>query len=155
MARGQRKTIEEKITAKQELIEALMTRVESEKRELEELYQEKKRKELEAVSDIIEEAAGAGGSGRGAAAIPGEQGSGGFLRGVRQAPHWENWIRLPYGKDGYRRRACARERMPSCGGCFRAAAFLRKNDKIVHKKKDSGQKSTLHFRDRKFILCRK
>ena len=33
-----------------------MTRVESEKRELEELYQEKKRKELEAVSDIIEEA---------------------------------------------------------------------------------------------------
>ena len=56
MARGQRKTIEEKITAKQELIEALMTRVESEKRELEELYQEKKRKELEAVSDIIEEA---------------------------------------------------------------------------------------------------
>ena len=56
MARGQRKTIEEKITAKQELIEALMTREESEKRELEELYQEKKRKELEAVSDIIEEA---------------------------------------------------------------------------------------------------
>ena len=56
MARGQRKTIEEKIAAKQELIEALMTRVESEKRELEELYQEKKRKELEAVSDIIEEA---------------------------------------------------------------------------------------------------
>ena len=56
MARGQRKTIEEKITAKQELIEALMTRVESEKRELEELYQEKKRKELEAVSDISEEA---------------------------------------------------------------------------------------------------
>lgn len=56
MARGQRKTIEEKIAAKQELIEALMTRVESEKRELEELYQEKKRKELEAVSDLIEEA---------------------------------------------------------------------------------------------------
>lgn len=55
MARGQRKTIEEKISAKKELIEALMTRVESEKRELEELYQEKKRKELEAVSEIIEE----------------------------------------------------------------------------------------------------
>lgn len=55
MARGQRKTIEEKITAKQELIEALTTRVESEKRELEELYREKRRKELEAVSDIIEE----------------------------------------------------------------------------------------------------
>lgn len=55
MARGQRKTMEEKIAAKKELIEALMTRVESEKRELEELYQEKKRKELEAVSDIIDE----------------------------------------------------------------------------------------------------
>lgn len=55
MARGQRKTIEEKITAKQELIEALTTRVESEKRELEDLWQEKRRKELEAVSDIIEE----------------------------------------------------------------------------------------------------
>ena len=56
MARGQRKTIDEKITAKQELIEALMTRVESEQRELEELYQEKRRKELEAVSDLIDEA---------------------------------------------------------------------------------------------------
>lgn len=55
MARGQRKTIEEKIAAKQELIEALVTRVESEKRELEELYQEKRKKELETVSDIIAE----------------------------------------------------------------------------------------------------
>ncbi len=55
MPRGQRKSVEEKITAKQELIEALMTRVESEKRELEELYQEKKRRELETVSDMIEE----------------------------------------------------------------------------------------------------
>ena len=55
MARGQRKSIEEKITAKQELIEALMTRVESEKRELEELYQEKRIKELEAVEELIEE----------------------------------------------------------------------------------------------------
>lgn len=53
MARGQRKSIEEKIAAKQELIDALMIRVESEKRELEELYQEKKRKELETVSDLI------------------------------------------------------------------------------------------------------
>ena len=55
MARGQRTTIDEKITAKQELIEALLTRVESEKRELEELYEEKRRKELETVSDLIEE----------------------------------------------------------------------------------------------------
>lgn len=56
MARGQRKTVEEKITAKEELIEALMTRVESEKRELEELYQEKRKKELEAVSNLISDA---------------------------------------------------------------------------------------------------
>ena len=56
MARGQRKTLEEKITAKEELIDALMTRVESEKRELEELYQAKKLKELEAVSDFISDA---------------------------------------------------------------------------------------------------
>ena len=56
MARGQRKTIEEKIAAKQELIDALMTRVESEKRELDELFQEKKRKELEAGSDLNEDA---------------------------------------------------------------------------------------------------
>ncbi len=55
MARGQRKTLEEKITAKEELIDALMTRVESEKRELEELYQEKRLKELEAVSELIED----------------------------------------------------------------------------------------------------
>ena len=55
MARGQRKSIEEKIAAKEELIEALTTRLESEKRELEELRQEKKRKELEVVSDIIAE----------------------------------------------------------------------------------------------------
>ncbi len=56
MARGQRKTIEEKIAAKQELIEALFTRIESEKRELLELQKEKKIKELEAVSELIEDA---------------------------------------------------------------------------------------------------
>lgn len=53
MARGQRKTLEEKIQAKQELISALQTRIESEKRELDELYEEKRRKELETVSDLI------------------------------------------------------------------------------------------------------
>ncbi len=56
MARGQRKTLEEKIGAKQELIAALQTRMESEKRELDELYEEKRRKELEAVSDLIADA---------------------------------------------------------------------------------------------------
>jgi len=53
MARGQRKTLEEKMAIKQELIDALMIRVESEKRELAELKEEKKRKELESVSDLI------------------------------------------------------------------------------------------------------
>lgn len=56
MARGQRKTIEEKIMAKQDLIDALTTRIESEKRELDELFEEKKRRELEAVSDLIADA---------------------------------------------------------------------------------------------------
>lgn len=53
MARGQKKTLEEKITAKQELIAALTTRIESEKRELEELFEERRRKELETVSELI------------------------------------------------------------------------------------------------------
>ncbi len=56
MARGQRKTLEEKIVAKQELIAALQTRMESEKRELDDLYEEKRRKELETVSDLIADA---------------------------------------------------------------------------------------------------
>lgn len=56
MARGQRKTLEEKIAAKQDLIAALQTRVESEKRELDELYEEKRKRELETVSDLIADA---------------------------------------------------------------------------------------------------
>lgn len=56
MARGQRKTLEEKISAKQELITALQTRIESEKRELDELYEEKRRRELETVSELIADA---------------------------------------------------------------------------------------------------
>ena len=55
MARGPRKTIEEKIEAKQELIEALETRLESEKSELEDMLKEKRLKELEEVGDLIEE----------------------------------------------------------------------------------------------------
>ena len=51
MPRGQRKSLEEKIQAKQELINALNIRMESEQRELEELFEQKKRKELEAVSE--------------------------------------------------------------------------------------------------------
>ena len=53
MARGQRKSIDEKIIAKQALIEALIIRVESEKRELNELYREKKQMELKAVEEMI------------------------------------------------------------------------------------------------------
>ena len=56
MPRGQRKSLEEKIQAKQELINALNIRIESEQRELEELFEQKRRKELEVVSDIIEDA---------------------------------------------------------------------------------------------------
>ncbi|MBQ8231551.1 MAG: hypothetical protein IJZ34_06470 [Lachnospiraceae bacterium] len=56
MARGPKKTIEEKITAKQELISALLTRIESEKKELEALYEEKRIKDLGTVNDLIEEA---------------------------------------------------------------------------------------------------
>ena len=45
-----------KRSSKQELINALNIRIESEERELEELYEQKRRKELEAVSDLIEDA---------------------------------------------------------------------------------------------------
>lgn len=56
MARGQRKSVEEKIAAKQELIDALMVRVNSEKAELDALYEEKRLRDLETVSELIEEA---------------------------------------------------------------------------------------------------
>ena len=56
MPRGQRKSLDEKIQAKQELINALNLRMESEQHELEELFEQKQRKELEAVSDLIADA---------------------------------------------------------------------------------------------------
>ncbi len=55
MARGPRKSIEEKIEAKMELISALETRLESERRELDEMVREKRLKELETVSDLMDE----------------------------------------------------------------------------------------------------
>ena len=55
MARGPRKTMEQKIEAKQELIEALETRLDTERSELEDLLREKRLKELETVEDLIEE----------------------------------------------------------------------------------------------------
>ena len=55
MARGPRKTMEQKIEAKQELIEALEIRLDSERTELEDLLREKRLKELETVEELIEE----------------------------------------------------------------------------------------------------
>ena len=54
MARGQRKTLEEKIKEKEDLISALQTRMKSEQNELEDLYREKKLKDLEFIHDIIQ-----------------------------------------------------------------------------------------------------
>ena len=53
MARGQRKSLEEKITEKEELISALHTRIKSEQNELEALYNEKRLKDLENLDDLI------------------------------------------------------------------------------------------------------
>lgn len=56
MARGQRKPIEEKIREKEELITSLKTRLQAEEKELSELQKEKQLKELEALSEMLEEA---------------------------------------------------------------------------------------------------
>lgn len=53
MARGQRKSLEEKIMEKEELIQALQIRIKSEQTELEGMYQEKKLKDLEGLNDMI------------------------------------------------------------------------------------------------------
>jgi len=53
MARSPKKTLEEKIIAKQELIESLLKRIESEKKELEAMNNEKKLKDLQVVGDMI------------------------------------------------------------------------------------------------------
>lgn len=53
MARGQRKSIEEKIQQKQEIINALETRIEHEREELEALISEQKQKEVETLYDFI------------------------------------------------------------------------------------------------------
>lgn len=53
MARGQRKSIEEKIQQKQEIIDALETRIEHEREELEVLLSEQKQKEVETLYDFI------------------------------------------------------------------------------------------------------
>lgn len=53
MARGQRKTLEEKIAEKEELLKALQTRIKSEQKELDALYSEKKVKDLESLNELI------------------------------------------------------------------------------------------------------
>ncbi len=55
MARGPRKTIDDKIREKEELIESLKVRLQSENKELEALKQEKRVKEMEAIAMLIEE----------------------------------------------------------------------------------------------------
>ncbi len=57
MARGQRKTVEEKIAEKEKLIQALKTRLKSEQGELDALYREKRDRDLEGLNQIL---AGAG-----------------------------------------------------------------------------------------------
>lgn len=56
MARGQRKSIEEKIAEKENLIEALQTRIGSEQGELEELYRQKRDKDLQVLTDLLDDA---------------------------------------------------------------------------------------------------
>lgn len=53
MARGQRKSIDEKIAAKEEIIETLQGKLNAEKRELEVLFEEKKKRELESLNEMI------------------------------------------------------------------------------------------------------
>ncbi len=55
MARGQRKSIEEKIMAKEEMISALEIRLRKEKEELQEMYEEKRQRELSSLNDLLEE----------------------------------------------------------------------------------------------------
>ncbi len=54
MARGQRRTIEEKIAEKEGLVAALRTRLKSEQNELEALYKEKRDKDLEGISQLLD-----------------------------------------------------------------------------------------------------
>lgn len=53
MARGQRKSVEDKIAEKEELIQALRTRLKSEQSELDTLYKEKRDRDLEELNKLI------------------------------------------------------------------------------------------------------
>lgn len=53
MARGRKKPLEEKINAKEDLIESLQTRIKTEQKELEALYNEKKLEDLDSLNELI------------------------------------------------------------------------------------------------------
>ncbi len=55
MARGQKKSIEEKIMAKEEIISALEVRLRKEKEELQEMHEEKRQRELSILNELMEE----------------------------------------------------------------------------------------------------
>lgn len=55
MSRGPRKTIEDKIREKEELIQNLKVRLQSENKELEALKQEKRAKEIEEIAGLLED----------------------------------------------------------------------------------------------------
>ena len=54
MARGVRKTIEEKIADKQEVIDALETRIQKEREELQDLINEQRMARLESLEELID-----------------------------------------------------------------------------------------------------
>lgn len=54
MARGQRKTVEEKIAEKEEVILTLRTKLKAEQSELDALYKEKKDRDLEGISQLLD-----------------------------------------------------------------------------------------------------
>lgn len=53
MARGQKRPIEEKIDEKEKLIKLLHVRIQSEQKELEALYRDKRTKDLETIDGLI------------------------------------------------------------------------------------------------------
>lgn len=53
MARGRKKSIEDKISTKEELIESLQVRLKNEQKELEALYNEKKLEDLDSLNELI------------------------------------------------------------------------------------------------------
>lgn len=55
MARGVKRSIDQKIAAKEEVVEALKIRLKSEQKELEGLYQEKQEEELQALNEVLKE----------------------------------------------------------------------------------------------------